>query len=104
MTGLARCGFKGEPAYFGQGGDRCFPDFKWQFQLASKAAHKGGVEIGLATAQAMVEMADDELAASLSEQVVQEDDRVTAAGDSDEHGFEAGRLKVQKATRWQGGG
>jgi hypothetical protein len=79
VSGLAGGGLERELMGFGESGDVDFLDFAGQVPLFGKAADQCGVLAGFETAQAVVEVADDEGAVPLANEPVEERDGVAAA-------------------------
>ena len=88
-------GEKGEPGGASRGFERLLPcscsrgnvdtlDFAWELPLFRKPPDECGVGARRLPAEAMIEMADNQLAVTAPEQPVQKHDRVATAGDADE--------------------
>lgn len=81
---LARAGLQRELARLRQGRDTHGLDFTPQVMLLRQPSDKRRILIGLAAAQAVVHMADDEPLPPLRQEEVQKDDRIPPARDTNE--------------------
>jgi hypothetical protein len=66
VTSLTGGGFQGEAFGFGEGSDVGFSDFAEKGMLFGETANESGVLIGLFTTEAVVQVAEDEVAVALS--------------------------------------
>jgi hypothetical protein len=95
VAGLAGGGFERQAVFGGESGDIGFGDLAGEAEGLGEVADEAGIEAGVATAEAVVEVADDEVGAALSEEPVKENDGVAATGDGDEE-IQVFRIKFQE--------
>lgn len=107
MARLACGSFDGDAAFFGEGCYIGVLDLAGELVLFGELLDEGGVAVGFLTAQAVVEVAEDEVGEAGVEEQMQEGHGVATAGEAEQGGFsrvEVGREVEMDGVGGHGGG